>query len=101
MYQFHGNLKAIKGNADKLANILLEASKEVSLLKGCKLYVISKDITENDKIWITEIWDSKEEHDNSLKLDSVKSLIGQAMPLLDGIPSGGQELSILGGYGII
>lgn len=69
MYQFNGSLEATKENADKLANILLE--------------------------------DSKEEHDNSLKLDSVKSLISQAMPLLDGIPSGGQELSVLGGHGII
>ncbi|MCB0729750.1 MAG: antibiotic biosynthesis monooxygenase [Ignavibacteriae bacterium] len=100
MYQLHGSLKASKGNGNKLAEILIEASKAVSVLDECKLYIISKDRTDSDIIWITEIWQNKEAHDNSLKLDSVRILIGKAMPLLGGMPEKGQELEFLGGYGV-
>jgi quinol monooxygenase YgiN len=100
MYQLHGSLKATKGNGNKLAEILLEASKEVSVFEECKLYIISKDKNNTDIIWITELWENKEAHDNSLKLDSVKSLIGKAIPLLDEMPPKGQELEFFGGYGI-
>lgn len=101
MYQLFGSLKAIKGKRDQLANILLEAAELLSELRECKLYIVSKDNSNPESIWITEVWDSKEEHDNSLKSDSVKALIGKAFPLLDGMPVKGQELEVLGGHGII
>jgi quinol monooxygenase YgiN len=99
-YGLHGKLKAITGNGDKLVSILLEASKLVAAAKGCHLYIISKDKDEKDSVWITEVWDSKEDHDDSLKMASVRALIMQAMPILDGQPQKGQELEILGGAGI-
>ena len=101
MYQLFGSLKAIEGKRDQLANILLEAAKLLSEINECKLYVVSKDNSDPLSIWITEVWDSKEDHDNSLKSDSVKTLIGKAFPLLDGMPSKGHELEVLGGHGII
>ena len=99
-YLYHTSLIATKGNGDKLASILLEASKLVPKVKGCNLYIISKDKNQNDIIWVTEIWDSKEEHDNSLKTEGVRELIFSAMPILDGLPEKGQELEIKGGTGI-
>lgn len=51
-------------------------------------------------IYVTEIWDSKEDHDNSLKVEGVRELIMSAMPILDEQPTKGQELEILGGTGI-
>ena len=100
MYQLHGSLKAAKGSGNKLANILIEASEVVSELDDCKLYLVSLDKKDEDIIWITEVWESKEAHDSSLALDSIRTLIGKAMPLLDGMPEKGQELNFLGGYGI-
>jgi len=99
-YGLHGHLKATKGNGEKLASILLEASKLISTAKGCHLYVVSKDNAYNELVWVTEIWDSKEDHDNSLKVEGVKELIAQAMPILDGQPEKGQELEVLGGTGV-
>ncbi len=99
-YGLHGKLKAVPGKADALADILMAASKLVSTAKGCHLYVISKDETDRDSIWITEIWDSKEDHDNSLLVPGVKELIAQAMPILDGRLEKGQELRVLGGTGL-
>ncbi|MFK7970075.1 MAG: putative quinol monooxygenase [Bacteroidia bacterium] len=99
-YGLHGKLNATPGNADKLADILLQAAELVSSAQGCHLYVVGRDESDENSVWITEIWDSKEDHDNSLKGDDVRALIGQAMPLLDGMPTKGQELRILGGAGI-
>lgn len=99
-YGLHGKLIATPGNADKLASILLQASELVSTAPGCRLYAVGKDATDKHAVWVTEIWDSKEDHANSLQVDGVRALIGQAMPLLDGMPTKGQELEILGGAGI-
>jgi len=99
-YGLHGKLKSRTGSSEKLTRILLEASKLVSSAKGCRLYIVSKDRMDNDSIWVTEVWDTKEDHDNSLNAEGVKSLIAQAMPLIDGRPDRGQELEILGGIGI-
>ena len=97
-YLLHGALSAKGVKANDLAEILLEASQLVSTAKGCSLYVISTD--GSDKVFGTEIWDSKEDHDNSLSIPGVREFIGKAVPLLEGQPEKGQELNLLGGFGI-
>jgi quinol monooxygenase YgiN len=99
-YLLHGKLTAKEGEVEKLASILLEASRLVSTAQGCILYVVGKDQNDPTAVWITEIWDSKEDHDNSLKVEGVRQLIAQALPILDGPPQKGQELELLGGTGI-
>ncbi|WP_101446833.1 putative quinol monooxygenase [Pontibacter ramchanderi] len=99
-YGLHGKLQATTGNGPALAQLLLEASKMVSTAKGCRLYLISQEDTAPDDVWVTEVWDSKEDHDNSLQAPGVKELIAQAMPLLAGRPDKGQQLTVLGGAGL-
>lgn len=99
-YLLHGKLTAKSGHREELADILIQASQLVSTANGCKLYVIGKDENDKDSVYITEIWDSKEDHDNSLKVEGVRELIMKAMPILEGQPAKGQELEILGGIGI-
>lgn len=99
-YLLHGKFTAKTGLADELANILIEASQLVSTAKGCKLYVVSRDKNDPNAVYVTEIWDSKDDHDNSLKIEGVRELIMKAMPMIDGQPQKGQELEILGGTGI-
>ena len=71
-----------------------------------KLRLYEKIQQQGEKICVYKIkratrqTDSKEEHDNSLKVDGVRELIMKAMPLLDGQPTKGQEIEILGGTGI-
>ncbi len=98
-YLLQGKLNAIDGNSSKLAEILINASKLVSTAKGCRLYLVSQSNEDINAVYVTEIWDTKEDHDNSLKIDGVMDLIGQAMPLLDGKPEG-KELKIIGGLGV-
>ncbi len=99
-YLLYGKLTAKLGHREELADILIQASQLVSTAKGCKLYVISKDENDANSVYITEIWDSKEDHDNSLKVEGVRELIMKAIPIIDGQPTKGQELKILGGLGI-
>lgn len=99
-YGLHGKLTATDGNQDQLTSILLEASELVSDAPGCHLYLISQDKTDPNSVWVTEVWDSKEDHDNSLKDEQVRALIMKALPLLDGKPEKGQELKVLGGTGV-
>ncbi len=96
-YLLHGSLAAAEGKGTQLSAILLEAAALVSTAKGCRAYVVSRVADEPDTVWVTEIWDSKEDHDQSLQLPGVRELIGKAMPILAGQPQKGQELEILGG----
>ena len=98
-YGLHGKLKSINGRRDELTEILLRASGLVSPAKGCCLYLISHDKNDKNSVWVTEVWDSKEDHDNSLNMERVKALISKVMPLIDGRLEKGQELEILGGKG--
>lgn len=99
-YGLHGKLKALAGKGDNLASILLEAANLVATAQGCRLYLVSRDPQDADAVWVTEVWDSREDHDNSLKAEGVRELIGRAMPILDGTPEKGQELEVLGGAGV-
>lgn len=99
-YFLHGKLTAKQGHRDELSEILISASKLVATANGCKLYVIGLDSKDENSVYITEIWNSKEDHDHSLKVEGVRELIMKAMPILDGQPTKGQELEIIGGMGI-
>ncbi|MGR3810369.1 putative quinol monooxygenase [Jiulongibacter sp. NS-SX5] len=99
-YFLHGSLNAKEGKGEELAGILLEASALVSKAKGCQLYLISISPEEPDTVWVTEVWDSEEDHKASLKNEEVRSLISKAMPILGGQPQQGQTLVNLGGHGV-
>ena len=99
LYGLAGKFKTKPGKGDAMANILLQAARDLQQVKGCHLYVISRDASDPDTIHVMEAWDSKEDHDNSLKGDDTKALIAQAMPLIDGKPEG-THLVVLGGLGL-
>lgn len=99
-YLFYGKLTAKLGYREELLSILLEASKMVSSAKGCQLYVLGKEENDLNSIYITEIWDSKSDHDDSLNIEEVRNLIKKAMPILEKQPEKSKEIEILGGVGI-
>ena len=99
MYAMTGKLSAQPGKRGELAEILLRASKMVSGMQGCCVYVILEDVADDSAVWVFEMWDDKEAHDASLRVEKVRALIGEAMPMLAGAPSG-SELRVLGGHGI-
>ncbi len=99
-YGLNGKLTAQEGRGQELAEILLEAAALMKSAKGCRLYSVAIDSASPEDVYVNEIWDSKEDHDNSLNIPGVRELIGRALPMLEGRPEAGLELKVLGGLGI-
>lgn len=99
-YGLFGKLVAQKGKGEDLSKILLGAASLMKTAQGCQLYVVGFNKEYPDEIWITEIWDSRQDHANSLKIPGVRELIAKAIPILEGSQQKGQELEIIGGLGI-
>lgn len=81
MYGLIGRMIAVSDKRDKLAEILLEGAVE---MPGCLSYVVAKDNSDDDSLWITEVWESQTRHRESLTRDSVKKAISKGRPLISG-----------------
>lgn len=81
MYGIIGKMNATEGNRENLIEILLNGTKE---MPGCKLYAISSDSEDQNGIWITEIWDSEESHQASLRLPDVQKAITEGKSMIAG-----------------
>ncbi len=100
MYGLIGKIKVVSGQRDALISILIEG---VSGMPGCLSYIVARDSTDLDAIWVTEVWDSQASHQASLSLPSVKQAISRGRPLITGFgerfetkPVGGHGLSARG-----
>jgi quinol monooxygenase YgiN len=96
MYGLIGKMKAVPGQRDKLAAILLDG---VSGMPGCFSYVVAQDPTDADSIWVTEVWDSQDSHRASLSLPSVQEAIKHGKPLIAGFGERFETVP-LGGHGL-
>jgi quinol monooxygenase YgiN len=96
MYGLIGKMKVVPGKRDALVAILLEG---IAGMPGCLSYVVAKDPTGPNTIWITEVWDTQESHKASLSLPSVQQAISRAKPLIAGF---GErfETRPVGGHGL-
>lgn len=96
MYGLIGKMKATQGQRDVLVAILLNG---VTDMPGCLSYVVAQDPADEDAIWITEVWDSKESHRASLALPSVQQAIARGKSFIAGF---GErfETQPVGGLGI-
>ena len=96
MYGLIGKMKAIPGQRDALASILLEGVAE---MPGCLSYVVATDPSDPDAIWVTEVWDSPESHKSSLSLPSVRAAIARGKPLIAAFDQF-IETTPVGGHGL-
>ena len=96
MYGLIGRMKAQPGQRDALAAILLEGT---GAMPGCLSYVVARDPTDADALWITEVWDSADSHRASLNLPEVQAAIAKGRPLIAGFDSQ-TETEPLGGIGL-
>ncbi|MFK7889092.1 MAG: putative quinol monooxygenase [Gammaproteobacteria bacterium] len=96
MYGLISKLIAHDGKRDELISILLDGTND---MPGCLSYVISKDINDDNALWISEVWSSKENHQASLSLESVQMAISKGKPLIAGF---GEriETTPVGGHGL-
>jgi len=96
MYGLIGKMTAVAGQRDALAAILLEGTQA---MRGCLSYVVATDPSDDDALWITEVWDSQASHQASLKLPAVQAAIARGRPLITGFGHRVETVP-LGGYGL-
>lgn len=96
MYGLIGKMLAAPGRRDDLIAILLEG---VAGMPGCLSYVVARDMTDPDALWISEVWQSRQAHEASLALPSVREAIARGRPLIAGF---GErfETEPVGGHGL-
>ena len=76
--------RAQPGKRAELIAILLQGTGS---MPRCLSYVVAEDAADPDSIWITEVWESRADHQSSLKLPQVRAAIAKARPLLAGMDS--------------
>lgn len=91
MYGLIGQIEAKPGKGPELARILSAGSKNMA---GNMAYIVAIDKTNQDLIWVTEIWDSPEDHKASLALDSVKAAIEKGRSMIEGFRSQNEVLPV-------
>lgn len=96
MFGMLGRMKAVPGKRAELIALLLEGS---GTMPGCLSYIVAEDLADPDAIWITEAWDSKESHTDSLRMPQVQAAISKARSLIAGFDSSAQTRPV-GGVGL-
>lgn len=79
MYGLIGKMTAVPGKREELMAVLLAGT---SNMPGCMSYVVAKDPTDENAIWITEVWDSEASHEASLSLPAVQQAITRGKPFI-------------------
>jgi quinol monooxygenase YgiN len=74
------------GKREEVIRIMLESGKAFDENPNCLLYLVSKDKSDPDVIWVQDIWTSQEAHSKAMSDSVMKEYVEQAMPLLDGMP---------------
>jgi len=96
MYGMIARIKAQPGKRAELAAILLEGT---GTMPGCLYYVVAEDVADPDTLVVTEAWDSKQSHDESLKLPAVQAALAKGRPLIAGFEKIAETVP-LGGVGL-
>lgn len=101
MYGLIGKMLANPGELEKLLTIMVGGAGDTAIgaMPGCLSYVVARDPTDENALWITEVWESAEAHKASLSLPTVQATINEARPLIAGF---GErfETEPVGGYGL-
>ncbi|MEU2777808.1 antibiotic biosynthesis monooxygenase [Streptomyces sp. NPDC007162] len=97
-YGYIGSMKVKPGHRAEVVAVLVAAADGLRKA-GCHLYVVTESATDEDTVWVSEVWESKEHHDASLQLPEAKASISKVMPLLTGEFTR-QETHVAGGLGI-
>ena len=96
MYGLIGKIIARPGERDELISILLEGAAD---MPGCLSYVVARDSSDADALWVTEVWDKQESHRASLSLPSVQAAIARGKPLIAGFGERFETVPV-GGHGL-
>ena len=71
MYGLIVKLTAAAGRRSDL--ITMMGGEDSHAIPGCLSFIVAEDAGDEDVLWITEVWDSQESHELSLKRPSVET----------------------------
>jgi quinol monooxygenase YgiN len=92
-------LTAKPGQRRRVVEILLESGKLFDDNPACLLYLVGESTDDPDLIWVVDLWTSQDAHDEALKAPELQPFVGQAIPLLEGMPEQ-IEVRPVGGKGL-
>lgn len=79
MYGLIVKLTTVAGARAQLIDILRGSATN---MPGCRSYVVAEDTSDENILWVTEVWDSEFSHKASLALPAVRNAIPRAQPLI-------------------
>ena len=95
-YAYVGSMRTRPGRRDAVIEILLRSAEG---LRGPDVTCTCGHLGRRpDAVWVTESWETKKHHDDSLQLPETRAAIAEAMPMLTG-EFDGHELTVVGGLG--
>ena len=80
MYGLISRMRAADGKRDELASIMAS----IGDMPGCLGYVVALERSDEQAIWVTEVWETAEAHAASLTLPAVQQAIERGRPLIAG-----------------
>lgn len=89
-----GTLTAQPGKRDAVVAILVRRSVALADI-GCLSYEVGINDEFPDVVFVSELWTTRQAHEDSLTLESVRAAIGEAMPMLTG-EFGGHDFEVVG-----
>jgi quinol monooxygenase YgiN len=96
VYGLIGKIMAVSGKRDELLEIMLSS---ISSMSGCLSYVVAKDRSDENVLWLTEVWETEASYRASVLLRSVQAIVTKARPLIAGFASL-SETEPMGGLGL-
>lgn len=70
-------------------------------MPGCLSYIVANDTVDFDAIWVTEVWENRFTHEQSLQLESVQDAVARGKPLIAALgdrfetePPGGTRIGL-------
>ncbi len=79
MWGMIAKITVLPGKRDEMITVLKGSAAK---MPGCLSYVVAKDATDENVMWVTEVWDSQAGHDASLTLPAVKEAIPRGKALV-------------------
>ena len=93
--------RAHPGQGDALAALMVSVAEGLADQAGCRQYLVNRDVSAPDDIWVTELWSDQAAVDASLQAlqtEAGRARLGEVMALLSEPPQR-TDLQPLGGVG--
>jgi quinol monooxygenase YgiN len=99
LFAYGGTFRAKADRREELVSALLQTADLMRSIPDCVEYIIGQSEDDPNEIRVLAVWTSKEAHDQAENHPGVRKFIVDALPMLDGKPSG-ERWIVRGGKGV-